>query len=124
MSYRIEFTYGFVASPQEASVSWRETFHPYETAGRVPLYWITPLSPPGMSQPVYALEEVRAVRCVVENGTMKVVGLSACSPLDAFVREKGRCVALTDALKDLGRAERAVIWKLYHDRDLGKQVRS
>lgn len=57
----------------------------------------------------------------VDNGRgTTLVGRAMCSALDNFDKDKGRKIALANALKDSGMNyfERAAIWNRYHNRDI------
>lgn len=62
----------------------------------------------------------RVTTCTVEVGTpgnvRRSYGAAACIPEDQFVKETGRKLALTRAIKHFTREVRGLIWQAYHGR--------
>lgn len=55
------------------------------------------------------------VVCAVESSNSEdiLLGYSYCNPVDQFNRQTGRKLALTRAIEELPREERAEVWRAY-----------
>jgi isocitrate dehydrogenase kinase/phosphatase len=52
----------------------------------------------------------------LESDEITYSGKSSCDPFDVFIKEKGRTLALKDAMKELPESFRKEVWKAYHNR--------
>jgi len=64
-------------------------------------------------------EDLRITYCMMchqvpgREDAIKMAGVAVCSPSDNFEKEKGRKVALTEALKGYGKRKRKLYWDAY-----------
>lgn len=55
-------------------------------------------------------------KAIIEGEGETLIGVSVCQPMDVFVKEKGRTLALAKALEPFNRKDRNVFWEAYHNR--------
>ncbi len=73
-------------------------------------------SGPGYSVTVQKREVATTAILECESEGTSYVGMSVCGIFDVFNKETGRVLAMKDAMKDIPREVREIIWARYHDR--------